>query len=202
MYYSMLVAPGTAGMTRSKSTRESIARYAPTVSGFFLSDRSSHRLRRTHGGSDLPGVSIKREVRDMELRGTTCTGVFGMFICPSTRNCIARYATALGCLIAVATLSGCESWSEHSINESKRRAEPIVAAIEAYIADHGGPPTTLDELVPKYITSIKPPTAGSKEWEYLPDERSFALSFGCGQDCYPCCTLSWAPDGSNWMMDH
>jgi len=120
---------------------------------------------------------------------------------PSHRR-MRRTSTAL-CLsiLGIGVLGGCEKWSVSRIEESKRRAEPIVTALEAYLANHGAFPERLDALVPRYMQSIPDPTAGSRKWHYSVRDNCFSLSFGCGADQYPNCTLSWTADGMWWILD-
>ena len=104
-------------------------------------------------------------------------------------------------LMAVVMLSGCESWSASSIEESKKRAEPIIVALEEYFSNHGAFPKTLEDLVPDYIKELPLPTAGTRSWRYKSRERAFSLSFGCGTDHYPNCTFSWSASGKRWILD-
>jgi hypothetical protein len=94
-----------------------------------------------------------------------------------------------------------EPWSTTSIEESQRRAAPIITAIGAYHADHDELPPNLQALVPNYLDDIVRPTAGSRQWLYaVRGNASFALSFGCGADHYPNCTYS--SRSRHWMIDH
>jgi len=43
---------------------------------------------------------------------------------------------------------------QHAILEFTERQKPLVAAMHSYVADHGHPPESLAELVPKYLPSI------------------------------------------------
>jgi hypothetical protein len=119
----------------------------------------------------------------------------------SRRLCIAGLLAllALSALVVI-RLGGCESWSPSSIEESKKRAEPIIAALEAYYTAHGQFPKTLQDLVPEHIDELPQPAAGTGQWHYASREGSFSLSFGCGKHHYPNCTFSWK--SRNWLLDH
>jgi len=115
------------------------------------------------------------------------------------RVCMAAVLTML--LMVAVMLSSCESWSASSIEESKKRAEPIIVALEEYFSVHGTFPKRLEDLVPEYIEELPPPTAGTRQWRYKPRERAFSLSFGYGKDHYPNCTFSWSSSGKRWIVD-
>lgn len=59
-----------------------------------------------------------------------------------------------------------ESWSDSDIRETKRRAEPIIAAIEAFREQNGRLPASLDDLAPDFLSAIESPTVGDGAWSY------------------------------------
>jgi hypothetical protein len=68
---------------------------------------------------------------------------------------------------------GCEhvsdlwaGWSKQQIDESKRRGNDIIAALEAYKKEQSAYPERLDMLVPKYLPKIEPPVVGGPVWHY------------------------------------
>src|SRR5262245_51261638 len=85
------------------------------------------------------------------------------------------------CLIVGLAFAGCSdpSWSIKKTNESKARGARIVAALNNYYSDHGKFPQNLQELVPKYLARLEPPTAGNCQWVYItpPDLSVFSLCF-------------------------
>jgi hypothetical protein len=66
-------------------------------------------------------------------------------------------------------------WSAEAQEETSLLAAPLVAAIEQYRLDYEKPPTTLDDLIPEYITEIPSPTIGCGKWSYQPTRRSYEL---------------------------
>jgi hypothetical protein len=69
-------------------------------------------------------------------------------------------------------------WTTANIAESCRRGDEIVAGLEAYRADRGYYPKSLQALVPLYMPSIPKATAGRTRWNYdWGSDQSFSLSF-------------------------
>jgi type II secretory pathway pseudopilin PulG len=52
------------------------------------------------------------------------------------------------------------------LEESKVRGAAIVTALGAYRAERGTYPETLQELVPRYLAEVEPPTWGLERWTY------------------------------------
>lgn len=55
---------------------------------------------------------------------------------------------------------------EGALEASKERGAEIVAALEAYHAEHGTYPEQLEELVPARLPSLEQPTWGLGRWRY------------------------------------
>jgi hypothetical protein len=61
------------------------------------------------------------------------------------------------------------------LRETTRRAEPVVAAVQAYRAKHGRPPATLGALVPVYLKTVPAPgPLASGGWYYEVGNRPAA----------------------------
>jgi hypothetical protein len=84
------------------------------------------------------------------------------------------------CLLAARVLFGERNWGSSRIAESKRRGESIAKAVRAFKADHGDFPEALGDLLPRYMSSVPAPVAGSEKWVYrvYKDEGTFMLQFG------------------------
>jgi hypothetical protein len=76
---------------------------------------------------------------------------------------IAVVALALGAGVAV-------YWYAHrdedALEESKARGAAIVQALDAHRTDTGEYPAGLDDLVPRYLPYVDPPTWGLERWRY------------------------------------
>lgn len=72
---------------------------------------------------------------------------------------------------------GAANWDNTHKQESIRIGATIVAGIEAYYSDHHRYPGTLDELVPRYLPTIPPATAGDGKWKYFSRKDEFYLQF-------------------------
>ena len=78
-------------------------------------------------------------------------------------------------LIPVAMcFSGCAS-EQVKIEESKRRGDEIIHALEEFRAEKGHYPRALNELLPKYMPEIPPPTWGLREWQYTVATNEISL---------------------------
>jgi len=107
-------------------------------------------------------------------------------------------AAAAG-LIALAGCTGVEDWSPASVAETQLRGDRIAAALNNYRQDEGEYPTSLDALVPTYLSEVPPPTAGNGLWGYESYDRNsrFRLWFeGTAEDTpvyiYDSTTKKWA----------
>jgi hypothetical protein len=81
---------------------------------------------------------------------------FGLVFAASTRAWAVRLVL-LGCsslLLFVLSLLGGEALRMHGFALAAERAEPLVAAMDRYIADRGKPPSSLTVLVPQYLASM------------------------------------------------
>ncbi len=62
--------------------------------------------------------------------------------------------------------------------ETMKIGGDIINALETYHSEHGRYPNTLDDLIPKYITQIKPPPWGETGWLYKRHKKDFVLEVG------------------------
>jgi hypothetical protein len=96
-------------------------------------------------------------------------------------------------------------WGGLGIAETMRRGESIAQAIREFKADHGRFPRVLGELVPRYLSDVPVPAAGSENWIYKvnSDERAFMLKFGvpcrAPDYFYPSCRYS--SSSCTWYTD-
>jgi hypothetical protein len=72
-----------------------------------------------------------------------------------------RLSRVLVCAVLFAGISATCGPSGAEIEEVIARAKPLIVAIKAYDAGQGHPPTTLQDLIPKYIEAI--PSTGLAE---------------------------------------
>lgn len=96
---------------------------------------------------------------------------------------------------------GCGNWSSGAVAESQRRGNEIIAAIEDFQRDIGEYPEDLQQLVPKYLQSMKPPTAGSRAWGYgvYKNGGEFNLWFDGPSTYDPICVYS--SSSRDWFYD-
>ena len=107
-------------------------------------------------------------------------------------------ALAVGLLI-LGNINGCSNWTKENITESQRRGNEIISALEVYRAKNQSYPTKLQELVPVYLSEIKPPLSGNKQWEYVNEGKGFYLGFGDDPDADPVCYFAYSL--KEWVMD-
>jgi hypothetical protein len=62
-----------------------------------------------------------------------------------------------------------------SVDETTRRGDVLVQALNKYRADHGRFPRSLAELSPQYLKEIPQPDWGLRRWIYEPSESDFYL---------------------------
>jgi hypothetical protein len=99
------------------------------------------------------------------------------------------FATVIGLLLFVVSPTQWEiiAWSPNRVKESEQKGNELIAAIEAYRSDNGRYPPGLSDLIPGYIQSVSPPTAGTRRWDYRAhdDGKRFVLKFEMNGG-YPC----------------
>lgn len=78
-------------------------------------------------------------------------------------------------LLAISCSGGCTS-DRAKIDETKKRGNQIIQALERFRADQGHYPTSLTDLVPKYIHTLPSATWGTRTWKYAADANGFTLS--------------------------
>ena len=73
-------------------------------------------------------------------------------------------------VFALFFLLGCDDrWSNSAVRATEKNGDQIVAALRKFERENGKYPATLEELIPKYTTSIRPPEVGEKRWVYQCD---------------------------------
>jgi hypothetical protein len=101
-----------------------------------------------------------------------------------------------------------------ALEESKRRGARIVQALAAYESQHGTYPETLNELVPRQLAQVEPPTWGLQRWtyrRYTPAEVSgsaaaaanevyFQLSVAASESGYP--VLYYDLTARRWVLNN
>lgn len=75
-----------------------------------------------------------------------------------------------GTTIFAIAVAGCGD-----IEETERRGNAILGALERFNSDHGRYPAALDELQPKYLQEIPTPTWGLRTWKYSSDGAEFQI---------------------------
>jgi len=78
-----------------------------------------------------------------------------------------------------------DRWDQAAQDETARLAEPLIAAIEAFKADHQYFPPSLDRLTPDYLPEIPQPTLGSQSWSYMTKDDRYSISVHPTQDNLP-----------------
>jgi len=86
-------------------------------------------------------------------------------------------------------------WAPARIRQSIDDGDRIVAMTLRFKREHGRYPTTLGELVPKYLPEIRPPSAGTREWHYEVVGNEYVLWFAAtdGKPAY-----IYRSDGRGW----
>lgn len=71
-------------------------------------------------------------------------------------------------------------WDAASIAESKERGHLIASGLDAYVRMRGEFPARLEDLGPSFDARLKPPSAGTRTWHYVPGPANYTyeLSFG------------------------
>ena len=110
------------------------------------------------------------------------------------------FSLALRFFWAIAWDAYSSNWFPGKVDESKRRGDLVVQAIELYQNENDEYPQQLDDLVPKYIGTLPLPTAGACKWEYSrsTEPRGYWLRFTT-KDRYPMCRLE---ENGEWFEDN
>jgi hypothetical protein len=96
-------------------------------------------------------------------------------------------------------------WTPQNIEKSKSAGNLIIEEIERFAEANGHFPGRLDELVPKYLKSIPPPSAGEKCWRYAASEKgdnfelTFCMPMNKGWRGYPSCFF--VSSYGSWYLD-
>ena len=72
---------------------------------------------------------------------------------------------------------GNADWTADRIEQSERRGDDVVRALESYHSKNGKYPNALVQLQPEFIRVIAPPLAGRQKWDYVGSDRGYMLSF-------------------------
>lgn len=94
------------------------------------------------------------------------------------------------------------SWTHSKVDKSINEGNKIIVAIELYQRDNGSLPDNLNDLTPKYISSIPEPYVPPYKWEYkIIDDTIFNLTVSW--EGYPICFYrsdeqEWRRDGVPW----
>lgn len=88
--------------------------------------------------------------------------------------CCAHRPLVFFLLLISLCLCGCSS-DRGKIDETKRRGDMIIRALEQFHSDRGYYPQSLADLAPKHIKELAPPTWGLKEWQYESRGSEFTL---------------------------
>jgi hypothetical protein len=68
-------------------------------------------------------------------------------------------------------------WAPTRIASSIDEGDRIVAMTLRFRRQNDRYPLSLDELVPRYLPEIRPPAAGTREWNYQSDGDHYRLTF-------------------------
>jgi hypothetical protein len=96
-------------------------------------------------------------------------------------------------------------WTSSNIQASKAKGAELIEKIELYRKENGRLPTQLDELVPRYISSVPAPLAGERRWNYnlTGDGNTFYLGFSMPNNAtwggYPSC--GYESQVNQWHVD-
>ena len=63
-------------------------------------------------------------------------------------------ASATVAVMLVPSMRAAWDLRSHGFHLAAQRARPLIEAIESHIRDHGTPPSTLQDLIPRYLASI------------------------------------------------
>lgn len=92
-------------------------------------------------------------------------------------------------------------WTNQNVTAMQSYGDTIVAAIESYKLKNGAYPTTLEALVPEFMSGIEDATTGSREWAYVvtANGTAFELGFAANENRYPC--YYWSSGKGKWIRD-
>lgn len=81
-------------------------------------------------------------------------------------------------IVAYFAIAYSQSYSSADVDETKRRGEAVIAALEMYFQEHGSYPDSIP------VESLQQPTLGRRFWEYYPDsdKKSFNLIFSSSKE--------------------
>jgi hypothetical protein len=101
--------------------------------------------------------------------------------------------------VALGVCAGPPAGESDAARAFKARSAPLLAALERYRADHGGYPTKLDSLVPRYLTPGTLPAAPADSVypvEYRTDGADYTLEFQYRGPGMNVCT--YRPAAARW----
>jgi hypothetical protein len=85
--------------------------------------------------------------------------------------CLWTVVVAIASYSAGAKKTNSADWDPRIVISSLRVGDEIASAIGKYREDQGRYPERLYLLIPKYLKSIEPPSAGTRVWNYTTDEK-------------------------------
>lgn len=89
--------------------------------------------------------------------------------------CLFRFLFRRGVgIVLLLSCIGCMS-NRKKLEETRQAGNQIVRALEAYHAEQGKYPPSLEDLTPKFLKEIPRPRWGLRQWIYEPSETSFTL---------------------------
>ncbi|MBL8696097.1 MAG: hypothetical protein JNJ88_18520 [Planctomycetes bacterium] len=113
-----------------------------------------------------------------------------------------------GALLVACAVAYCrpqeQKWNSSVVSESQKRGEEIVNALDRFVHVRGEFPEKLSLLLPEFLAELRPPVAGSRQWDYEPIRSaegkviSYFLSFECSPDSYP---FSIYQPGAGWYTN-
>lgn len=113
--------------------------------------------------------------REITLNGDAMSSVVAVRSrANETAHELARRNASSVSLTILLVIQGCSN-APRSYDETIRRGNLVVRALEQYHADRGQYPTTLSELVPDFIDTVPQPTWGLKKWEYHSTRTDFDI---------------------------
>lgn len=114
----------------------------------------------------------------------------------------------IGLILLVAFFASHSNWTQKNYDETVRRGNTIIAALEAYHKRYEEYPRALEELRPIYLKEILPPVVGNGQWQYSNNvgniSGGFSLVVGehlIENDPETDPIMWYSPDTKGWPVD-
>jgi hypothetical protein len=114
----------------------------------------------------------------------------------------------IGIITLVLLFASHSNWTQKNYEETVRRGNEIVAALDAYRLEHQAYPKTIEELRPVYFKEILPPLVGNEKWQYFNNsggiEAAFSLMVGeysVENDPETGPIMWYSPETKEWLVD-